>query len=77
METDKDVMERFYFASEVTAEGGPVKNTDLNGHAHGEVYWELANEKMQGSWDVRFLGDGKIVPAKDLTFETVSSALPC
>lgn len=41
-----------------------MKNTDLNGHAHGEVYWELTNEKVQGPWDVRFLGDGEILPAK-------------
>ena len=55
---------RFYFPSQVTDKGAAVKNADSNGPAHEEVYWELANEKVQGPWDVRFLGDGKIVPAK-------------
>jgi hypothetical protein len=52
---------RFYFASQVTDEGGAVKNPDLNGATHSSLYWKLANEKEQGKWDVRFLGDGKIV----------------
>ena len=68
-------MDRFYFASEVTAEGGTVKIADLDGPAHGEVYWEMANENVQGPWDVRFLGDGQIVAAKDVTLETISTAI--
>jgi hypothetical protein len=56
-------MGRFYFASEVTAEGGSVGNAALSGPAHGEAFWELANKKEQLPSVVRFLGDGTIVPA--------------
>jgi hypothetical protein len=55
---------RFYFASQVSPEGGIVQMADVVAAAHGEVYWELVNEKEQGVWDVRFLGDGQIVPSK-------------
>jgi hypothetical protein len=41
-----------------------VQMADVVAAAHGEVYWELVNEKEQGVWDVRFLGDGQIVPGK-------------
>ena len=57
-------IERFYFASQVSAEGGIVMMDEVVADAHGEVYWGLANEEKQGNWDVRFLGDGKIVPVK-------------
>jgi hypothetical protein len=55
---------RFYFASQVSSEGAVVQMADVEAGAHGAVYWELANEKVQGAWDVRFLGNGKVVPAK-------------
>jgi hypothetical protein len=54
-------MNRFYFVSQVTDEGRAVKNPDLNGATHSSLYWKLTNEEEQGKWDVRFLGDGKIV----------------
>jgi len=60
----KDKNYRFYFASQVTDEGNAVPNPELDGPAHGKAYWKLANEGKQGAWDVRFLGDGKVVPAK-------------
>ncbi|KAL2130341.1 hypothetical protein VTI74DRAFT_6592 [Chaetomium olivicolor] len=44
---------RFYFASQVTDEGGPVPYPQVSGGAHGEAYWELVNGKVDG-WDVRF-----------------------
>ena len=55
---------RFYFASQVTSEGVVVQMADVEAGAHGTIYWELANEKVQGAWDVRFLGNGKVVPVK-------------
>ncbi|KAK3304957.1 epimerase/hydratase [Chaetomium strumarium] len=44
---------RFYFASQVTDDGGPVPYPQVSGEAHAEVYWKLANEEGHG-WDVRF-----------------------
>ena len=52
---------RFYFASQVTAEGNAVQYPDVNGATHGLIYWGLVNRKEQGDWDVRFLGDGTVV----------------
>lgn len=54
---------RFYFPSQVTKEGKAVDFPELNGEAHGTVYWNLVKASEQGAWDVRFLGDGKVVPA--------------
>jgi NAD(P)-dependent dehydrogenase (short-subunit alcohol dehydrogenase family) len=46
---------RFYFASEVTQDGGPVY-TGLSGEAHAKKYIELIEEKEQDpkGYDVRF-----------------------
>jgi hypothetical protein len=52
---------RFYFASQVTANGGPVPYPEVDGDAHGKVYSDLINRVSQGNWDVRFLGDGQEV----------------
>ena len=57
-------MTRFYFASQVTDKGTTVGQPELSGQAHSELYWILANEKEQGSWDVRFLSDGRVVSSK-------------
>lgn len=55
---------RFYFASQVTDEGSTVQKPDLNGAAHGLVYWKLVNESEQGDWDVRFVGNGELSPSR-------------
>ncbi|KAL2157293.1 hypothetical protein VTH06DRAFT_6231 [Thermothelomyces fergusii] len=44
---------RFYFASQVTEDGGPVPYPEVSGEAHGEVYWRLVNGE-RAEWDVRF-----------------------
>jgi hypothetical protein len=46
---------RFYFASQVTEDGGTVPYPQVNAEAHGEAYWKLVNEGADG-WDVRFTG---------------------
>lgn len=43
---------RFYFASEVSSTGGPVRSPDPASHA--EVFYELVKQQEQGDWDVRF-----------------------
>jgi len=48
---------RFYFASQVSKEGSSVDYPELSGDAHAKLYWELVNEKQQGPWEVRFIGD--------------------
>lgn len=54
---------RFYFASEVSDDGGPVPYPDIHGDTHGRVYYELveSSKKGQGPWDVRFRGNGDLV----------------
>jgi len=51
---------RFYYVSQVTKEGNAVDLSELSGEAHGQLYSELASQKDQGPWEVRFTGDGKI-----------------
>lgn len=46
---------RFYWASQVTKDGGPVPNEDVDAKAHGEKYLELTKRKELGEWDVRFV----------------------
>jgi hypothetical protein len=48
-----DAVFRFYFASQVTEEGGTVPYPQVNAEAHGEAYWKLVNGEVDG-WDVRF-----------------------
>ncbi|EER28703.1 oxidoreductase,short chain dehydrogenase, putative [Coccidioides posadasii C735 delta SOWgp] len=50
---------RFYYASQVSPKGGPVRQVDAG--AHGAVFWDLINRQTQGNWDVRFLADGSEV----------------
>jgi hypothetical protein len=38
-----------------------VPYPEVNGDAHGKVYWDVINRVSQGNWDVRFLGDGQEV----------------
>jgi len=49
---------RFYFASEVTENGGLAIPPDAA--SHGTVFWRLYEEKEQGPWNVRFLKGGGI-----------------
>lgn len=47
---------RFYFASQVTEEGGPVPYPQVSAEAHGEAYWKLVSGDVgRGSWDIRFI----------------------
>ncbi|KAH7016017.1 uncharacterized protein B0I36DRAFT_254748 [Microdochium trichocladiopsis] len=47
---------RFYFASQVTATGGPVPYPDVSGEAHGDLFWKVVNREMGlNSWDLRFV----------------------
>jgi len=55
---------KFFFPSQVTEEGNAVQYDELSPSAHASLYWDLANGKEQGEWDVRFLKDGKIVSNK-------------
>jgi NAD(P)-dependent dehydrogenase (short-subunit alcohol dehydrogenase family) len=52
------VLRRFYYASQITVDGGPVPWEDVDADAHESIYWELANKQDQGPWDVRFVGKG-------------------
>ena len=57
-------LHRFYFASQVLVNGGPVPYPEVDGPAHGEVYWNLVEGKAStNGWDVRFIvdGDGNVV----------------
>lgn len=46
---------RFYFASQVTEEGNPVRYEGVEAEAHGQVYAELIKGEVgKGDWDVRF-----------------------
>lgn len=48
--------DRFYFASEVTSDGGPVPYPDVSGEAHGDAYWKLVNGGIDlEKWDLRFV----------------------
>ncbi|KAJ9612159.1 hypothetical protein H2200_003756 [Cladophialophora chaetospira] len=50
---------RFYFADERMPDGRPAAE-GIDGVAHGEMYWELANEKKQSKWLVTFTkGQGR------------------
>lgn len=53
---------RFYFASQVSDQMYPVGSRALSGGAHGNIYWELANEETQGKWEVRFTQESRRVP---------------
>ena len=46
---------KFYFASQVTKDGGPVPYQDVDGKRHGEEYLRLVQEEGEKAWDVRFV----------------------
>ena len=46
---------RFYFASQIREDGGPVPYQDVNAEAHGRWYGELVKRAELGEWDVRFV----------------------
>ncbi|KFY86059.1 hypothetical protein V498_07609 [Pseudogymnoascus sp. VKM F-4517 (FW-2822)] len=55
---------RFYFTSQVTADGGAVPYHDVSGEAHGDLYWKVVNGEMGLSgWDLRFVvnSDGGVI----------------
>lgn len=53
-------VDRFYFASQVTADGGPVPYPDVSGDAHGDAYWKLINGGIGWEkWDLRFVADSE------------------
>ncbi|UNI22315.1 hypothetical protein JDV02_008214 [Purpureocillium takamizusanense] len=62
----KDAGDRFYFVSQVTDEGGPVRYEGVKAEAHGQVYTELVQRGPHGGddgdWDVRFVvgKDGEV-----------------
>ena len=45
---------RFYYADERKAPDGRPAVEDLDGEAHGEMYWELVQPGEQGKWLVTF-----------------------
>ncbi|OAA69348.1 NAD(P)-binding domain protein [Akanthomyces lecanii RCEF 1005] len=45
---------KFYFADERQSDGRPAA-LDIDGAAHADMYWELANEKLQSYWLVTFV----------------------
>jgi hypothetical protein len=46
---------RFYYADERKADGTAKYKVD--GEAHAELFWKLAEEKMQGPWLQSFVKD--------------------
>ena len=46
---------RFYWASQVLADGEHVPYEDVDAEKHGKKYVELVHEKKLGEWDVRFV----------------------
>lgn len=57
-------LNRFYFASQVTADGGAVPYHDVSGEAHGDLYWKVVNGEMGlNGWDLRFVvnSDGGVM----------------
>ncbi|KAM5355156.1 hypothetical protein ACJ41O_001802 [Fusarium nematophilum] len=49
---------RFYFASQIQEDGGPVPYPDVKGEAHGDVYWKAVQGEMGvDGWDLRFTVD--------------------
>lgn len=44
---------RFYYADERKADGAPKYAID--GDAHADIFWDLANGKSQGPWHQTFV----------------------
>lgn len=51
---DDHVTTRFYYADERTPEGKMV-GRDVNGEAHAELYFKLANDKEPVAWQQTFV----------------------
>lgn len=52
------VWHRFYFASQILEDGGPVPYPDVKAEAHGDVYWKAVQGEMGvDGWDLRFTVD--------------------
>lgn len=48
-------MSRFYYVDERKADGSPKYRVD--GEAHADLFWELAQGKTQGPWMQTFVKD--------------------
>ncbi|KAG9005591.1 hypothetical protein FRB90_010297 [Tulasnella sp. 427] len=53
---------RFYYAMEVSPQGGPANPPDAD--THGLVYHRLYRQKAQGHWEVRFVRGGALWQTK-------------
>lgn len=51
---------RFYFASQVSSTGGPVRSPDPASHA--KVFYDLVVQEEQGNWNVQFTKGGEAFP---------------
>lgn len=51
-------MNRFYYALEVSPQGGPQNPPDAD--THGLVFHRLYQQKIQGHWEVRFVRGGAL-----------------
>lgn len=56
--------QRFHWADERTAEGGP-KGKAIDGEAHGEFYYELATSEEPLTWDATFVAGKGYVDFND------------
>lgn len=54
--TGMNGMNRFYYALEVSSQGGPQNPPDAD--THGFVFHRLYQQKTQGHWEVRFVRGG-------------------
>lgn len=54
LSADKHSAFRFYYADERTPEGNPT-GTNVDGNAHAEFYYKLANKKEQGEYIQTFV----------------------
>ncbi|KAH8666773.1 hypothetical protein BX600DRAFT_462507 [Xylariales sp. PMI_506] len=46
---------RFFFASQVTTNGGPINSSEMSSSAHADAYWRLAGGAVKPPrWDYRF-----------------------
>lgn len=52
---------RFYYADERNADGSVV-GSKIDGPAHGDFYWELAQRPEQGEWLATFVKGKGYVP---------------
>lgn len=48
------ILDSFYYVDERTENGQPAM-MKIDGPAHGEFVWQLAQQKEQGPWDATFV----------------------